>query len=256
MSTQSVSPATRASAPELASLVRGLAGAELPIVLNVGNPTSAAVRSELLRVAGYRVVDCASAAEALAAIRRCSVSVAVVDVGLPDVSGLILCEMLKRMEPALLVILISMTSHTAHSLSAARAAGAHCQLSDASTRDALVDKVADALAGLTEHGEPGTWVVTDSLGFIMDANLAGARLLNGTIRGLQQRNLLLFFADNRPFWKSALTRALTGERVLCSGRLRPKEKRPLMLSVEISRATAWERPALQWIFQPLRSSTG
>jgi hypothetical protein len=123
-------------------------------------------------------------------------------------------------------------------------------------RQASVDEVADAVAGLADQPEPGTWVVTDSLGFILDANVAGAQLLNGTVRGLQRRNLVLFFADNRPAWQSALTRALTGERVIHCGRLRPKERRPVMLTVEISRAMGWERPALQWIFQLSSSPRG
>jgi hypothetical protein len=164
--------------------------------------------------------------------------------------------MLKRLHPALPVLMISSAPVTPETREAAWAAGASCCLSEPIGRDTLVSSIADAIAGLTEHGVSGTWVVTDPLGFILEASLAVARLLNVTVRGLQQRNLVVFFERDRAAWQFALTRALSGERVVQSGSLRPKERRPLMLTVEISRATAWQRPALRWIFQLSNSPTG
>jgi PAS domain-containing protein len=86
-------------------------------------------------------------------------------------------------------------------------------------------------------------------GTIVDANTAGARLLSGTPRGLLRRNLLVFFEQERDAWRQAMMRATLGERVQRSGRVRPKERRPVTVRVEITKADGDSHAALLWLFE-------
>lgn len=93
------------------------------------------------------------------------------------------------------------------------------------------------------------WVVTDNDGTILETSALGARLLSGTHRGLQRRSLIVFFEQDRDTWRAAMTRASAGELVFRSGRLRPKERRPLMVRVQIEKTSDAARPMLLWTFQ-------
>lgn len=91
------------------------------------------------------------------------------------------------------------------------------------------------------------WILTDPTGIILGVSPAGAQLLSVSVRGLQQRNLILFFERDRDTWRAALMRASLGESVALSGRLRPKDRRPVAVGVTIEPAD-WLRPALRWTF--------
>jgi hypothetical protein len=97
--------------------------------------------------------------------------------------------------------------------------------------------------------DSATWVMTDPEGLILGVSPSGARLLSASARGLQQRSLLLFFEQDRDGWRAASMRASRGECVELSGRLRPKDRRPVLVGVRIEPADSL-RPALRWTFVP------
>jgi CheY-like chemotaxis protein len=223
----------------------------LPTLLNVEDfePTRF-LRTRLFRRAGYKVIEASCAGEALQAAARYPLTIALIDVNLPDASGITLCDTLKRLSPNLPVLLISALATDADLQQAAQAAGANGYLAEPVATDALLRTVAQAMNGEIPRQDVETWVVTDRQGFIIDSSSLGARMLSGTIRGLQHRSLLMFFEQDREGWRDAMMRAAQGERVLRAGRLRPKERRPIGVRVEIEKTTTDTPPALLWNFRP------
>jgi len=94
--------------PELAERTERLGAASSPVLLNVEDfEPSRFRRTRLLQDAGFQVLEAASAGEALSAATPHRLSVALIDVHLPDSSGITLCDTLKRLDPELPVLLIS-----------------------------------------------------------------------------------------------------------------------------------------------------
>ena len=62
------------------------------------------VKSRQLSALGYQVHEAASAASAVAAMRSNAIELAIIDVRLPDMSGLELCKVIKRQNANLLVL--------------------------------------------------------------------------------------------------------------------------------------------------------
>ncbi len=91
--------------------------------------------------------------------------------------------------------------------------------------------------------------MTDAQGFILHASALGARLLSMTPRSLPQRNLIVFFEQDRDQWRAAMSLVRAHGQIVRSGRLRPKEHRPIDVRVEISAAGDDVPPALLWTFQ-------
>ena len=237
------------TAPPIVSAPRTHDGDRVLTLLNVeDDEPSRFKRGRLFRNAGYRVVEAASTADALAAIAREAVSVALVDVNLSDGSGLALCETLKRLDPRLPVLLISSAPCDADLEDRAREAGAHEVLRDPVTPSALLRIAADAMSRDAGGDECLSWVMTDRQGLILDVSDEAARLLSGTARGLLHRSLIVFFEQDREGWEQAMARAKRGGRVFRVGRLRPKERRPVPVRVEIVPAEGEAPPALIWRF--------
>jgi CheY-like chemotaxis protein len=208
------------------------------------------VRTRILRDAGYDVIEAASAGEALHAAMRHAVAGALIDVNLPDASGIELCGTLRRLNPALAVLLISAGSLSAEAMEAGLAAGANAYLGEPVASQLLVRSVGIALNGESRQTQDcETWVVTNHHGSILYASGLGARLLSGTPRGLKDRNLIVFFEQDRDQWRDAMARASCGDRVLRSGRLRPREHRPIPVRVQIEKADDEMPPALLWTFR-------
>lgn len=226
------------------------------VILNIedAEPTRF-LRTRLFRNAGFNVVEAATAAEALSAVSRAPVSVALIDVRLPDSNGIALCDTVKRLHPQVPVVLISAFTISDDMRQASLAAGAYGCLGEPVSPEALLNNIQNALAALGESHASPAWVVTDHLGFILDASPEGAELLNGTVRGLHERNLLIFFDKDRETWRGAVARAVSGDRVSLTGRLRPKERRPLTVGVEIVATTAWDTPALRWRLTRIEADT-
>jgi CheY-like chemotaxis protein len=225
-------------------------GGLAPLLLNVEDFAPARfLRTRVLRDAGYDVVEASSAGEALQLFQLRPPAVALIDVNLPDSSGIVLCDTLKRMRPELTVLLISAVTLSDAAHQAGMAAGATAYLGEPVASDTLVRSVRQAL---DDHERPPScdvWVVTDAQGTILDASQQGARLLSATVRGLMRRSLIVFFEHDRDHWHGAMTRASAGERVTLSGRLRPKERRPVAVRVAIERAPELSPPVLLWSFR-------
>ena len=223
----------------------------VPTLLNVEDfEPSRFRRTRIFRAAGYKVVEAASAREALAAAAKLQLSIALVDVFLPDSNGIELCDTLKRLHPELPVLLISAAGISPQIREAGLAAGAHSYLGEPLESDVLLRSVGNALTGVSAQSPSDTWLVTDSRGVIVEASTLGARLLSASQRGLRQRSLLVFFEQDRDGWRDAMTRASRGERIVRSGHLRPKERRPIRVQVEIQKTTDEIAPPLLWSFRP------
>jgi CheY-like chemotaxis protein len=221
-----------------------------PTMLNVEDfePTRFR-RTRIFKAAGYQVVEAASAREALAAASRRALSVALVDVHLPDSSGIELCDTLKRLNPQLPVLLISAIGISPEIREAGLAAGAHSYLAEPVPTDTLLQSVGNALTGTAADSHSEVWLITDSRGSILDASPLGMQLLSASMRGLRQRSLLVFFEHDRDGWRAAMTRASRGERIVHSGHLRPKERRPVRVHVEIQKMADGGAPPLLWTFR-------
>jgi hypothetical protein len=93
------------------------------------------------------------------------------------------------------------------------------------------------------------WVVTDVYGLLLEASREAAAMLNLSVAGLRQRQLLVFFDGEREQWRQALRAAAAGMMVDCEGAVRPRDRRPLFVRAEISRAPDWRGgDALLWTF--------
>lgn len=220
-----------------------------PLILNIDDHAATRTdRTKALRARGYRVVEAESAAEAIRVMLRHTISLALVDVQLPDSDGVELCGTLKRLSENVPVVLISPTRPASGAREAGVAYGAHDLLEEPIDEDALARCIDGALSPPANHGNSNIAVVTDRAGVIVDATPAGARLLNGSVRGVQRRNLLVYFEHHREVWRTALVRALAGEPMSLAGRLRPKDRRPVRVQVNIERVVADGWAALRWTF--------
>ena len=93
------------------------------------------------------------------------------------------------------------------------------------------------------------WVVTDPYGLLLEASLEAAQMLNLSVAGLRSRQLLVFFDGEREHWRQALRAAAGGRRVGGQGAVRPRDRRPLFVRVEITKAQNWrDGDALRWTF--------
>jgi hypothetical protein len=95
----------------------------------------------------------------------------------------------------------------------------------------------------------GSWVVTDLYGMLLEASRDAASMLNLSVAGLRSRQLLVFFDGEREHWREALRAAAAGLMVDREGTLRPRDKRPLLVRAEITKASDWrDGDALLWTF--------
>ena len=92
-------------------------------------------------------------------------------------------------------------------------------------------------------------VTTDTFGLIHHANHAAEALL--CCRGLARRNLLIFFDGNRGRWTTEIQEALSGEERRQVARLRPKERRAIVVMVTLTANGPWQ---LRWRLETLVES--
>lgn len=200
-----------------------------------------AARSAALRSVGYDVIEAPNAAAAVEAAAGTSLSAAVVHVDLPDASALDLCSTLKRIRGGLPVLLLSPRTPSREEEAAWLALADGCVNDD---EQATLEETLDAaVACAAEWESPRCWLISDLSGSILELSADAAAALNGTTRGLEGRSLITFFEQGRDEWRRAMVRASLGERVVLSGRLRPRERRPLVVSVAITKAGT---AALRW----------
>ena len=93
------------------------------------------------------------------------------------------------------------------------------------------------------------WVITDLYGALLEASREAANMLNLSTTGLRSRQLLVFFDGEREDWRQALRAAAAGLMVAREGAVRPREKRPVRVRAEITKAPDWVTSnAVLWTF--------
>jgi PAS domain-containing protein len=93
------------------------------------------------------------------------------------------------------------------------------------------------------------WVVTDLYGMLLEGSRTAAKMLNLSVSGLRSRQLLVFFDGEREHWREALRAAAAGLMVDREGAVRPRDKRPVQVRAEITKAPDWrDGEALLWTF--------
>ena len=101
-----------------------------------------------------------------------------------------------------------------------------------------------------DEESPLVWVVTDQRGEILEASAEAAQLLSVTPAHLRQRSLLLFFLADRPEWIRVLQDAARGATIERAGWIRPRDRRPRPVRVELTRAADYQRSgAVVWRFE-------
>ena len=212
------------------------------LILNVAaRDQRRADRTVFLRNAGYTVVEAASESQAIRTVVHRDVALAVLDGDLPECDLAAFGETLQRMRPAMAVVAVPTACY-------AHPAQPRDQISIHDGDDGqLIHAVATALR---RHDRFDPDVVTDAFGRIQGTSDQFARLLNGTARSLLQRNLITFFDTARDVWHDAVRRARAGERVQLMGRLRPKERRPVEVSVRITMRAEAPDVMLEWAIDP------
>ena len=221
-----------------------------PVVLNVEDfAPSRYLRSRVLRDAGFEIVEAGTASAAFEAIATSVPDVALVDVDLADADGFSVCETLKRSHPDLPVLLVSAVHISASAAHQGQLTGAEAFLREPVPPETLVRRVTDALNGIRDEASLN-FVVTDHAGLIIEASAEAAHMLSMGARHLEQRPLLTFFDGDRSAWATALRDASYGRIVTHSGRLRPRDRRPLVVEVEVSQMLDHpRRDAILWSFR-------
>ena len=220
-------------------------------ILNVDDyPPSRFLRSRILERAGYEVREAETAEQAIQACQSATPpNLVLLDVALPDGDGFTVCERVKSFSQVPIVMIT-----TVYLSSQARRegflVGADEYLLDPVEPERLVNVVAKFLDPTrAASATPPPIAITDSTGLIISANAAAGRLLNLSARGMRERSLLAFFAPGRERMAQHMRRALEGNIVQEIATIRPRDRKPFSVRVDIS-ATEFERGgALEWVFE-------
>ena len=224
--------------------------ASTPVVLNVEDFAPARyLRSRVLRDAGFEVIEADTVAAAFDAVAASLPDLALLDIDLPDGNGFSMCEILKTAHPELPVLLVSAVHITAAAAHEGQLTGADAFLREPVAPETLVRHVADALNGIRDEASLN-FVITDRAGFIIEASAEAAHLLNMSAAHLRQRSLLVFFDSDRAGWAAALRRASDGQILTREGVLRPRDRRPIVVEVEVIQMLDHpQRDAILWSFR-------
>ena len=96
---------------------------------------------------------------------------------------------------------------------------------------------------------PHIWIVTDLDGGILRANPGATAMLAVAEHNLRGRSLILFIDHDRIEWDCALAAAGHDQTVERIARIRPRDRRPLIAHVKISRVRMAEgQRSLLWCF--------
>jgi DNA-binding response OmpR family regulator len=223
-----------------------------------GHPTTRAVRSRVLSEAGYHVTQARSARAAIDSLLpdNARVALALIEVGLPDCDGFDLCQQIKASRPELPVILISADYRSSQARRDGFSAGADAYLVEPMPATRLVDTVRQLLSA-DDAGvpPPGGVVRTTQSGCILWVNHVAARLLNIGERAAPGRNLLTFFNGNRHHLQQEIMRAAGGQVCELEASLRPRERKPFDLRIDLSRPSDGQPGELEWLIAPVDRDT-
>lgn len=233
-------------------------GGRVPI-LNVDDfAPSRFLRSRILERAGYEVREAETAEQAIAVCRSSTPpNLVLLDVALPDGDGFTVCERVKSMGSQIPIVMITTVYLSSQARREGFLAGADEYLLDPVEPERLVSVVAKFLdpTRATSTTPPPT-VITDATGLIVSANAAAGRLLNLSARGMRDRSLLAFFAPGRDRMALQMRRALEGQIVQERATIRPRDRKPFSVRVDISSAPFERGGALEWIFEAAPDTNG
>lgn len=223
-------------------------------ILNVDDyAPSRFLRSRILERAGFEVREAETAAQAVAyGVSETPPELILLDIALPDGDGFSVCEQVKAVNPHIPVVMITTVYQSAHARRDGFQAGADEYLLDPIEPQRLVDAVARFLTPhRTAEASPPPTVITDTAGHIVSANAAAARLLNLSTRGMRDRSMLAFFAPGRERIAAQMRRAVEGRIIQETATLRPRDKKPFSVRVDISAAPFERGGALEWVLEPI-----
>jgi CheY-like chemotaxis protein len=227
----------------------------VPRILNVEDDAAARfLKSRILERAGFQVIEAEGAADAINRVAESQPRLVLLDLGLPDGDGFQVCEAIKARQPDLPVVMITSTYSTAQGRQDGLAAGADAYLIEPVSPDRLVRVISQVLAEPAALAATAVraWVVTDATGVIVEISGPAHRLMNLSARGALGRNLTAFFSQDRHRLVADLARAVDGQIVQRDTVLRPRDRRPVRVRVDIAR----ERDAssstsrLRWVIEP------
>jgi CheY-like chemotaxis protein len=223
------------------------------LVLNVEDHAPARfLRTRTLQNAGYSVRETDSAEEALTiAHEEPSIRLALLDVGLPDGDGFRVCEYLKRSHPEMQVVMITSIYRSGAARLEGLGAGADEYLLDPVPGHRLV-RALDRVLMPTHTGGPSPVITTDAVGCIVALNAPAATLLNLSARAAVGRNLLTFVDGERAKIGKFLSLASDGGLVQDEVMIRPKERKPLKMEVEMTPDDHGTR-TVEWTLRYLRA---
>ena len=221
-------------------------------ILNVDDyAPSRFLRSRILERAGYEVREAETAEQAVAVCQSSTPpNLVLLDVALPDGDGFTVCERVKSVSSQIPIVMITTVYLSSQARREGFMAGADEYLLDPVEPERLVSVVARFLDPTRANSTtPPPTVITDATGLIVSANAAAGRLLNLSARGMRDRSLLAFFAPGRDRMARHIRRALEGQIVQESATIRPRDRKPFSVRVDVSAAPFERGGALEWIFE-------
>ena len=225
-----------------------------PILIVDDHEPGRFLRSRQLTAAGFAVTERRTAQDALEAALS-SVSppgLVLLDVGLPDGDGFSVCQRIKEARPAMPVVLVSATYRTAQARRDGFTAGADAYLVDPTPPDRLIATIRQFTSpGAAVVPQPEAVVRTNSSGIIRWTNHAGARMLNIGERAAAGRNLLTFFNGGRARLEMELLRAASGQVCEFEASLRPRERKPLDVRLDLAAPEDGQADELEWLISPV-----
>jgi len=208
------------------------------------------LRARVLTDAGYTIVESDSAASTLDAILptdRRAVGLVLLDVGLPDGNGFHVCAKIKATRPELPVVLISAVYRTAHARREGLGTGADGYLVEPTPPARLVNLVrALTTPGRTPAEDPRALFGTTEGGVILWANKQAAALINMGVNAVHGRDLLVFFNGDRARVRAEMASAAAGQVCEFDASLRPRERKPLIVRVDLAASLDGSPGELEW----------
>jgi CheY-like chemotaxis protein len=224
-------------------------------ILNVEDDSPARfLKSRILEKAGFQVVEAVTAADAVRTAADDRLRLVLLDLHLPDGDGFEVCERIKASRPSLPVVMITSTYATVQGRSDGLASGADAYLIEPVGAERLVHVIRHFLEPGGATGiDVDAWIVTDESGVMLEVSGPGHRLLNLSARGALGRALLPFFDGDRHQLGIDMGRARVGEVVKRDALLRPRDRRPFAVHLEISLepSAPLDPKRVRWAIEPV-----
>jgi CheY-like chemotaxis protein len=222
------------------------------ILIAEGHAPTRYLRARVLTDAGYSILESGCAATTLGAIMDggSAIELVLLDVGLPDGNGFDVCSQIKATRPDLPVVLISAVYRTAHARREGLGTGADAYVVEPTPSARLVKLIRALTApgpAITET--PKALFGTTKNGIIVWANENAAALVNIGGRGVLGRDLLIFFNGDRPRVRGEMASAAAGQVCHFDASLRPRERKPLTVWVDLAASLNGNRGELEWAIE-------